>query len=135
VLSIGSSASASLCVEGNDLATTLNQTAEDAFPAVLATARMIGLMELAASRAMRPALADGEVSVGVSIDVAHTAATPIGVAVSAEARFVGMDGKLFLFEISARDAGGETGRGRHRRAVVSAARLLQGATRRCSAGG
>jgi predicted thioesterase len=134
LLTIGTSATASLCVQGNDLATTLNQTAEDAFPAVLATARMIGLMELAASRAMRPALADGEVSVGVNIDVAHTAATPIGVPVSAEARFVGMEGKMFLFEIFARDAGGEIGRGRHRRAVVSAARLLQGATRRCGGG-
>jgi predicted thioesterase len=41
---------------------------------------------------------------------------------------------MFLFEIFARDAGGEIGRGRHRRAVVSAARLLQGATRRCGGG-
>jgi predicted thioesterase len=132
LLTIGSSATASLCVDGHDLATTLNQTTEDAFPAVLATARMIGLMELAASRAMRAVLADGQVSVGVSIDVAHTAATPIGVAVSAEARFVGMEGKLFLFELFARDAGGEIGNGSHRRAAVWSARLLQGAARRCA---
>ena len=119
-----------LVVSGADLATVLNQTATDGFPPVLATARMIGLMELAASRAMRGALGAGELSVGVSLDVSHGAATPIGVQVTAQAKFIGKDGKLFLFEVSAIDAGGEIGRGTHRRAIVTAERLVQGALRR-----
>jgi predicted thioesterase len=60
LLTIGSSATATICVAGPDLATTLDHGSEDAFPAVLATARMIALVELAASRAMRPLLGDGE---------------------------------------------------------------------------
>lgn len=121
---------ATITVGGGDLATVLNQTPEDGFPAVLATARMIGLMELAASRAMRGALGAGELSVGVSLDVSHGAATPIGVQVTARAKFIGKDGKLFVFEVSASDAGGEIGRGTHRRAIVTAERLVQGALRR-----
>jgi fluoroacetyl-CoA thioesterase len=130
MLDIGSSASATIRVAGGDLATALNQTPADSFPPVLATARMIGLMELAASRAMRVALGPGELSVGVALDVTHGAATPIGATVTTVARFVGMDGKLFVFEISASDGGGEIGRGTHRRAIVAADRLVEGARRR-----
>jgi len=130
MLEPGAVATATITVSGGDLATVLNQTPEDGFPAVLATARMIGLMELAASRAMRGALGAGELSVGVSLDVSHGAATPIGVQVTAQAKFIGKDGKLFVFEVSASDAGGEIGRGTHRRAIVTAERLVQGALRR-----
>jgi fluoroacetyl-CoA thioesterase len=42
-------------------------------------------------------------------------------------------GKLHLFEVIARDAAGEVGRGRHRRAVVVSARLLEGARKRTGA--
>lgn len=128
---IGTTGTAEITVCGNDLATVLNQRPGDGFPPVLATARMIGLMELAGSRALHPLLKDGELSVGVSIDVAHAAATPIGAKVCAEARFTGMEGKLYVFEVVARDPGGEIGRGTHKRAIVAAERLLAGATRRC----
>ena len=130
MLEPGAVATATITVSGSDLATVLNQTPEDGFPAVLATARMIGLMELAASRALRGTLGAGELSVGVSLDVSHGAATPIGVQVTAQAKFIGKDGKLFVFEVSASDAGGEIGRGTHRRAIVTAERLVQGALRR-----
>ena len=133
MLEPGNVGTATLTVGGGDLATVLNQTPDDGFPAVLATARMIGLMELAASRAMRGALGAGELSVGVSLDVTHSAATPIGARVTAQATYTGRDGKLYVFELSARDGGGEIGRGTHRRAIVGAERLLQGAQRRQAA--
>jgi fluoroacetyl-CoA thioesterase len=132
-LSPDAAATATTTVTGADLADVLCQTPDDAFPPVYATSKMIGLMELAAARAMRPLLAAGEVSVGVSIDVAHTAATPLGGQVTAEAVYVGQEGKLHLFEVIARDAAGEVGRGRHRRAVVVSARLLEGARKRTGA--
>ena len=132
-LDIGTIAAASLVVTGGDLATVLNQLPTDGFPPVLATARMIGLMELAASRAMHAALGEGELSVGVSLEVSHLAATPLGVTVTAEAKLVGMEGKLFVFEVTARDPGGEIGRGTHKRAVVLSERLLRGAQKRCEA--
>jgi predicted thioesterase len=91
---------------------------------------MVALMELAAARVLRPHLRAGELSVGVTVDVIHTAATPPGATVTATARFIGRDGKLFLFEVSAADDAGEIGRGTHKRAVVSNERLVAGAARR-----
>lgn len=127
---VDSTASASLTVALSDLASVLNLEPEDAFPPVFATSRMVALMELAAARVLRPHLREGEVSVGVSVDVVHTAATPPGATVTATARFLGRDGKLFLFEVSATDDGGEIGRGTHKRAVVAVERLVAGAARR-----
>lgn len=127
---VDSTASASLTVAPSDLADTLNLEPGDSFPAVFATSRMVALMEVAAARVLRPHLREGELSVGVTVDVVHTAATPPGATVTATARFVGKDGKLFLFEVSATDDAGEIGRGTHKRAVVAAERLVAGAARR-----
>ncbi|HEX3695354.1 MAG TPA: hypothetical protein VH374_08185 [Polyangia bacterium] len=74
-------------------------------------------------------------SVGVSVDIVHTAATPPGATVVASARFTGREGKLFVFAFEARDGGGEIGRGTHRRAIIDAKRLVEGAARRNSADG
>ena len=69
-------------------------------------------------------------SVGAHVDVSHSAATPIGAKVTATARYRGRDGKLFVFDVVAHDAGGEIGRGTHKRAIISRDRLLAGAARR-----
>lgn len=127
---VGSTASARLTVAASDLANILNLEPGDSFPPVFATSRMVGLMEVAAARILAPHLGPGEASVGVSVDVAHTAATPPGAGVTAAAKFVGKEGKLFVFEVSASDDAGEVGRGTHKRATVSVERLLAGAARR-----
>lgn len=113
-----------------DLASALPLESGDAFPAVFATARMIALMEVASARALHPFLEAGEMSVGVAVDVTHSAPTPPGAVVTAEARFLGREGKLLVFEVVASDPGGEVGRGRHKRAVVTAERLQAGAAKR-----
>jgi fluoroacetyl-CoA thioesterase len=113
-----------------DLASALPLETGDAFPPVFATARMIGLMEIAASRVLQPLLGPGELSVGVTVDVSHTAPTPLGAQVTATARYAGREGKLFLFEVSVSDPGGEVGRGWHKRAIVSSERLQSGAAKR-----
>jgi len=127
---LDSTASARLKVTPSDLANTLNFEPGDAFPPVFATSRMVALMEVAAARVLSPHLAAGEVSVGVSIEVVHTAATPPGATVTATAKYLGREGKLFLFELSAADDAGEIGKGTHKRAVVTAERIVAGAARR-----
>ncbi len=79
---------------------------------------------------MRSVLEAGELSVGVVVDVRHTAPTPVGGHVTARAKFTGMDGKLYCFEVVATDDAGEIGYGIHKRAVVEEKRLLDGAARR-----
>jgi len=122
--------SAELVVSTADLASALPLEPLDTFPNVFATARLVALMEIASARLLRPSLGSGELSVGVTIDISHTAPTAPGETVSATARYLGRDGKLFLFEVVARDGGGEIGRGQHKRAIVSAARLESGAAKR-----
>lgn len=129
----GATACAALVVAPGDLASALPLTPADAFPAVFATARMVALMEIASARVLQPCLAAGELSVGVAIEVTHSAPTPPGDTVTVVARYLGRDGKLFAFEVVASDSGGEVGRARHTRAIVEAARLQASASRRTSA--
>jgi predicted thioesterase len=127
---LNAAASAEIFVSATDLASALSLEAGDWYPPVFATSRMVALMEIASSRVLRPFLEPGELSVGVHVDVSHTAATPRGIKVTATARYLGREGKLFVFEVVAHDRGGEIGRGMHKRAIVSAERLAAGADRR-----
>ena len=127
---VGATASAELVVAESDLASALYRAFGEEFPPVLATARMVTLMEVAAARILAPFLGPGELSVGTFVEAAHTAATPPGVLVTATARFLGREGGQYRFEVVARDLGGEIGRAAHRRAIVSVERLVGGAVRR-----
>lgn len=129
-LQFNDSATAEWTVGESDLASSLAPDPADAFPAVFATPKLVGLMELACSRVMRPALGPGELSAGVSIDMTHTAATLPGSKVTAKAKYVGRDGQLYVFHVIACDPAGEIGRATHKRAIVSAERLLAGARKR-----
>jgi predicted thioesterase len=129
-LRAGASATATALVVDADLADKVAFEAGDVFPAVYATSRMIALMEVAAARLLTPILGPGENSVGVTVDVEHTSPTPSGARVTAEARYLGREGKLYLFEVLARDDAGVIGKGRHRRAIVDAKRLEASAGRR-----
>jgi fluoroacetyl-CoA thioesterase len=127
---INATATADLIVGPNDLASSLSAEHGDQFPSVLATARMVALMETAAARVLQPFIGPGELSVGVTVDIIHNAPTPLGVKVTATARYTGREGKLYVFEISAQDAGGEVGRGSHKRAIVETDRLQRAAEKR-----
>src|SRR5205814_7875903 len=113
-----------------DTAAALKPITGDDFPAVFATTRCIALLELAAGRLLKAVCAPGQLSVGVVVDVKHLAATAVRTWVEAEATFTGRDGKLYVFEVVARDPGGEIMRGRHQRAVIEESRLLAGAAQR-----
>lgn len=125
----GATATAEVVVDARELASNLG-LGDDPYPDVYATSRMVALMEVAASRILRPLLGDGELSVGVTVDIVHTAATAPGARVVATARYVGRDGKSYVFEVRAEDEGGEIGRGTHKRAVIANARLIAGAEKR-----
>ena len=128
-LQVGTRGEAEVIVQPSDTAHAISISREDVFPEVLATARMVALMELAAARAMRSLLRDDELSVGVGLDVRHIAPTPVGCTVRAVATFLGQDGKLWRFRVEAFDDAGLIGEGEHTRAVVTTARLLAGAAR------
>lgn len=60
--------------------------------------------------------------------------TPPGAKITATARYVGRDDKLYDFEVIASDGGGEIGRARHKRAIVGVKRLQENASRRIRSG-
>jgi len=97
---------------------------------VFATPCMIALMENAASNSLLPYLAEGEGSVGVRLDVAHTSATPVGLKVWAVSKVTAVEGRRIDFEVAAFDGRGEIGRGTHSRAVIQSERFLEKARRK-----
>jgi len=125
---VGDTADASFVVQPSDTAKALST--QDDFPDVLATSRMVALMEFAAARALKPLLQTGQMSVGVTLNIRHTAATPIGLKVRAVATYLGPEGKLFRFKVQAFDDAGPIGEGEHTRAIIDAERLVTGAARR-----
>lgn len=132
LLPAGSSATLTFAVREEDLASGLSMDGGPAFPGVLATARLIAWMETTAARVLQPLLREGELSVGVSVDVTHTAPTAPGATLSVSATFLRTEGATHLFEVVARDPAGEVGKGFHGRVVVETDRLVARARKRAA---
>jgi fluoroacetyl-CoA thioesterase len=106
-------------VEDKDLAGVMEST----LPPVLATAIMSLAMEMAAIDALKDYLEPGEMTVGAIVNVTHTAATPEGWEVRAEAEVTKSDGRRIEFNVSASDEMEPIGSGTHIRAVVNRAKF------------
>lgn len=94
-------------------------------PPVYSTPDMIRLMETACFHALQPFCDEGEITVGIAINVEHRAATGIGVRVHAEAELESFDGRFYLMRVRAHDGTQEIGRGTVGRAVVHVPRFVQ----------
>ena len=92
---------------------------------VMSTPTMIAMMELAAMEALMPYLDPGESSVGAGIDVQHTAATPPGHRVRAEAEVTKVEGRRLEFVVRVFDETEQVGSGTHKRAVLDAAKFKE----------
>ncbi len=90
-----------------------------AMPKVFATGFMVGLMEWTCMQLMEPHLDPGEGSVGVHIDVSHSAAPPPGFAITVEVECTAVEGKRLTFKVRAHDGVDPIGEGRHQRLVVA----------------
>ena len=86
--------------------------------AVLATPRMIALMEESAYKCIDKYLEEGQSSVGTYLDVKHLAATPVGMEAYAESEVTEVDGRRVVFSVKAYDEKGLIGEGKHERFVV-----------------
>src|SRR5260370_42426284 len=84
-------------VETKHLASELDSS----LAAVLSTPTMVAMMEQAAIEAIKPFLDPGESSVGMTIEVSHTAATPPGHRARAEAEGTKGEGRQLEFSVRA----------------------------------
>lgn len=100
----------------------LGFTAE--MPPVFATANMIALVEWTCVAALAPYLEASQRSVGTRVEISHLAATPVGMAVTAEIELVKVDGRRLRFKVSCRDEKEQIGEGFHERMIVDCERFL-----------
>jgi len=91
--------------------------------AVLATPVMINLIEAAALAAVEHLLPSGHQSLGIQLDVSHTAATPVGLRVIATAEVSHVQGRSITFRVAAHDEFEPIGGGTHKRIVISVSRF------------
>jgi fluoroacetyl-CoA thioesterase len=93
-------------------------------PEVLATGYLVGLLEWACLKLVKPYLDwPREQTVGTHVDFSHTAATPPGLTVTVQARLEEVDGRRLLFSVSAHDGVDVISTGRHERFVIDAAKF------------
>ena len=86
---------------------------------VLATPKMIALMEMASYKSLEKYLENGQSSVGTYLDVKHVSATPVGMKVTAKAEITVVDGRRVEFNVSAYDEKGLIGEGKHERYIIN----------------
>ena len=99
--------------------------AHDGMPQILCTPWLIWFLEHAARNAVLPFLEPGESTVGVAVNMEHTAATPLGASVLCSARVIYVDGPLISFQLEAHDEHEKIAAGTHKMRVIEAARLAK----------
>ena len=91
---------------------------------VYATPCMVALMEGAACAALEEVIPEGKSSVGISLNISHISATPVGMEVRAEAEVTAVDGNIITFNVTAYDEAGKIGEGSHKRAIITVQKFL-----------
>ena len=85
---------------------------------VLATPKMIALMEKISAELAEKNLPENFTSVGISLNVEHIAPTPVGMKIRVESELVEISGRKLTFEVAAFDEAEKIGKGRHERFIV-----------------
>lgn len=92
---------------------------------VFSTPSMIALMEKAAQLSVQPFLEDGQGTVGTKLDVAHLAATPVGMTVAAETELIAIEKRMLTFSVKAFAGGELIGEGTHQRCIIYSDRFME----------
>jgi fluoroacetyl-CoA thioesterase len=93
-------------------------------PPVFATAYLVAFVEATCIEALGPYLAPHQRTVGIHVDMSHTAATPVGMTVTAEVELVAVEGRRLRFKVACRDDAEPIGSGLHDRAIIDAPKFL-----------
>ncbi len=89
-------------------------------PNVFATGFLVGLLEWACIKAVKPHLDwPKEQTVGIHINISHVAPTPPGLEVTVTVELVKVHGKKLLFSVEAHDGIDLIARGNHERFVIN----------------
>jgi predicted thioesterase len=91
---------------------------------VVGTPALIGFLETAADRCLRPYYEDREGSLGTLVDIVHLAPAPRDALVEARARLIAIDGRRYRFAVEAFWNDTPLMKGTHERVVVDLDRFL-----------
>lgn len=97
---------------------------------VYATPAMTGLMEKAAAELAQKHMPEGWTTVGITLSIAHKAATPVGMAVRAAAKVTKIEGRKISYQVTAFDEREEIGSGIHERFAVQEEKFLDKAQKK-----
>lgn len=92
---------------------------------VFSTPAMIALMEKTACESVEKYLEDGKTTVGIAINVKHTAATALGMMVLCESELLEVDGRRLVFKVTAFDKAGVIGTATHERMIVDSRKFME----------
>ena len=94
-------------------------------PDVFGTPFLGGLFEGVSADLMAPHLAPGETSVGISMNLKHTAPTPLGMIVRAVTEITQVEGRKITFKLEAFDEKEKIGEAVHERFIINADKFNQ----------
>jgi fluoroacetyl-CoA thioesterase len=87
---------------------------------VLATPKLLSLMEEVSSKSVKDLLPEGYVSVGVEMNILHLKSTKVGEKITIHSTFSRQEGKKLYFDVVATNANNETiGTGECNRVIVN----------------
>jgi predicted thioesterase len=89
-------------------------------PDVFATPFLAGLMERVSAELINERLDAGEQSVGISMNLKHIAATPLGMEVRVKTEISAVEGKKLTFALEAFDDVEKIGEATHERFIIQA---------------
>jgi predicted thioesterase len=89
-------------------------------PNVFATPALGGLMERVSAELIDEHLQPGEQSVGISMDLKHMAATPLGMEVRVKTEITAVEGRKLTFHLEAYDEVEKIGEASHERFIIQA---------------
>jgi predicted thioesterase len=108
-------------VSEEHLASAMGNTGVD----VLATPMLAMMFEAAATDALKPAMRDGEISVGTWISVYHLKPTPPGMAVTTTVTLLEVKGIKYVFDVDVHDEVEKVAEGKIERAIIDKDRFYR----------
>lgn len=104
-------------------------------PEVFATGYMVGLFEFACIKFINPHIDwPRQQTVGIHVDVSHSAATPPGFTVTVKGKLYKIDGRKLSFSLEAFDDADPISKGTHDRFIIDAEKFNAAVEEKRSAG-
>ena len=93
-------------------------------PDVFATPFLAGFMERVSAELINEYIEADEQSVGISMDLKHTAATPLGMEIRVKTEVTAVDGAKLTFKLEAWDEAEKIGEATHERFIIKPEKFM-----------